>query len=69
MGWFEESLRTAFRKREFLNEVEILRFCIEAGMNPQHAKPIISELKRTGLVDVDFSVPASRRIRHPRPVR
>ena len=65
---FESDLREAFRAKRFRNEAEIARFCIEAGMTCQHARPIITQLKREGLLDCSFHVPNVRALKNPRPV-
>ena len=53
---------------EMTTEADVLRFCIEAGMTNRHSAPVLKELKRAGVIDLDFQVPDIKRLKAPRSI-
>ena len=66
---FESELSAAIFAGSVTNEADVLRFCIEAGMTNRHSAPVLKELKRKGVIDVDFQVPDLKRMKAPRSIR
>jgi len=66
---FERELETAIREGEMGDEADLCRFCLEAGMTPQHATSVLSRLKKQKIVECGFRVPDIDRMDKPRPVR
>ena len=65
---FESELSAAIFAGLVTNEADVLRFCIEAGMTNRHSAPVLKELKRKGVIDVDFQVPDLKRLKAPRSI-
>ena len=63
---FENELERLLRGARLLNEVDVMRVCFEHGVKRQHARPILSKLKKEGIIDLDFQVPDVQRVRSPR---
>lgn len=63
---FENELEKLLRDGRLLNEVDVMRACFEYGVKRQHARPVLSKLKKEGIIDLDFQVPDVQRIRSPR---
>ena len=66
---FECELEELLRGGRLLNEVDVMRVCFEYGVKRQHARPVITKLKREGVIDIEFQVPDVQRLRSPRPIR
>lgn len=66
---FESELTAAITGGSMKNEADVLRFCIEAGMTNRHSAPVLKELKRKGVIDLDFQVPDIKRLRTPRKIQ
>jgi three-Cys-motif partner protein len=66
---FESELEGLLRGGRLLNEVDIMRVCFEYGVKRQHARPVLTKLKREGVIDIEFLVPDVQRLRSPRPIR
>lgn len=66
---FEEALKSAFLEERFANEMDIIRYCIEAGLTSKHTASVISALKKSGFLLCDFRTPNVRNWRNPRTVR
>jgi hypothetical protein len=66
---FEEELSAAIISGAIKTEADVLRFCIEAGMTSRHSAPVLKELKRKGVIDLDFQVPDVKRLKTPRALR
>ena len=48
---------------------DVMRVCFEHGVKRQHAEPVLSRLKRDGVIELNFRVPDIRRWDSPRPIR
>jgi three-Cys-motif partner protein len=66
---FEGELRTKITAGSIKTEADVLRFCIEAGRTSRHSAPVLKELKRKGIIELDFQVPDIRRLKAPRAIR
>jgi hypothetical protein len=51
------------------DEADVVSICFRHGVLRSHAKPVLTELKKHGIVDLDFSVPDIKNLPDPRPVR
>jgi three-Cys-motif partner protein len=65
---FENDLEALLRDGGILNEVDVMRVCFEYGVKRQHARPVLSKLKKEGVIDLDFSVPDVTNLHSPRPI-
>jgi hypothetical protein len=61
-------LEGLLRDGGLLNEVDVMRVCFEYGVKRQHARPVLSKLKKEGVIDLDFSVPDVTNLHSPRPI-
>ena len=66
---FESELEELLRGGRLSNEVDVMRVCFEYGVKRQHARPVLTKLKREGVIDIEFYVPDVQRLRSPRPIR
>jgi hypothetical protein len=66
---FESELTGAITAGAIRTEADVMKFCIEAGMTNRHSAPVLRELKRKGVIDLDFQVPDVKRLRTPRSIR
>jgi len=66
---FECELEALLRSGRLLNEVDVMRVCFEYGVKRQHARPVLTKLKREGVINIEFQVPDMQRLRSPRPIR
>ena len=66
---FEQSLEAELRAGKMKSELNVVRFCVEAGMTCRHAEPVLKKLKSEGVLALDFRVPDVGRIKEPRPIR
>ena len=66
---FESELEELLRGGRLSNEVDVMRVCFEYGVKRQHARPVLTKLKREGVIDIEFHVPDMQRLRSPRPIR
>ena len=66
---FESELEELLRGGRLSNEVDVMRVCFEYGVKRQHARPVLTKLKREGVIDIEFHVPDVQRLRSPRPIR
>ena len=66
---FESELEGLLRGGRLLNEVDVMRVCFEYGVKRQHARAVLTKLKREGVIDIEFQVPDLQRLRSPRPIR
>lgn len=66
---FESELEALLRGGRLLNEVDVMRVCFEYGVKRQHARPVLTKLKREGVIDIQFQVPDIQRLQSPRPIR
>ncbi len=65
---FEAELEQTIRSGEMKNEIDVARFCIEAGMTCQHSAPVLKKLKDEGVIKLQFRVPDIGNLRSPRPI-
>lgn len=66
---FENDLEMQLRAEKFKTELDLIRFCVEAGMTNKHAEPILKKLKSEGVIELDFRVPDPGRTKDARPIR
>jgi len=66
---FEQELSTEIIAGRIKSEADAVRFAIEAGMTCRHCAPTLKELKRKGVIDLDFQVPDIKRLKAPRAIR
>ncbi len=66
---FESELENLLRSRRLSSEVDVMKVCFEHGVKRQHARPVLSRLKKEGVIDIEFQVPDLQRLRSPRPIR
>lgn len=65
---FHDDLREAIKGGKLQNEADVARFCLEAGMTCQKAKPVLQELTKAGVIRCPFRVPNIRGLDNPRPM-
>lgn len=63
---FEASLEKSIREGELSSESHLYLFCLQNGMLPSHATPVIKKLKDQGVVACDFTSPNRKSLRSPR---
>ncbi len=66
---FETDLESAIRGGGMRDEADLCRFCLEAGMTRQHAKPILQNLKKNKVIACDFQVPDIAKLNAPRTLK
>lgn len=66
---FETNLEDALKAGSLRSELDVVRFCIEAGMTCQQSAPILKKLKDEGIIEIDFRVPDVGRLKSPRAIR
>jgi three-Cys-motif partner protein len=66
---FETDLVAAIVSRRVRDELAIYRFCLERGMTPTHAKPVVRRLRREQVIEAGFDVPRIDSIKISRPFR
>jgi hypothetical protein len=66
---FAGDLESALREGHMSSEVDIIHFCIAAGMTCQHATDVLQKLKKEGVIACDFKTPDIKNIRTPRPLQ
>lgn len=66
---FEQELSAEIIAGRIKSESDVVRFCIEAGMTCRHSAPTLMDLKRKGIIDLDFQVPDIKRLKMPRAIR
>ena len=54
---FENELERLLRGARLLNEVDVMRVCFEHGVKRQHARPILSKLKKKASSTWTFKFP------------
>jgi three-Cys-motif partner protein len=65
---FEKELEHLLRSGRVRNEFDVVQICFEHGVKRQHAAPVLAELKRDAVIELDFRVPDVRRWINPRPI-
>ena len=66
---FERDLEQRLRAGRLRNERDVMRVCFDHGVKRQHAAPVLAELKREKVIELDFRVPDVRCLDSPRPIR
>jgi hypothetical protein len=66
---FERDLEREIRSGRVADEADVVSICFRHGVLRSHAKPVLTALKKHGVVDLDFSVPDIKNLPDPRPVR
>lgn len=66
---FENELENLLRSGRLSSEVDVMKVCFEHGVKRQHARPVLTKMKKEGVIDMDFFVPDVERFRAPRPIR
>lgn len=66
---FESELADLLRGGHLSNEADVMRVCFEFGVKRQHARAVLAQMKKEGVIDIEFQVPDVQRIRSPRPIR
>ena len=66
---FEASLEQAIRDGKLTAENDLYLYCIENGMLPGHAAPVLSKLKKEGVIACDFISPSRKSLKTPRPFK
>lgn len=66
---FERDLENQIRSGFVRNELDLIRICFDHGVRRSHAAPMLAELKRQGVVQLEFRVTDIKRRKSPRPIR
>ena len=66
---FEASLENAIRSRDLTTETSIYLFCLNNGMMPSHASPVLARMKKEGVIECEFKSPRRESLKCPRPFR
>jgi three-Cys-motif partner protein len=66
---FEASLEEAIRHAKVTNERQIYLFCLENGMMPSHASPVLAKLKKENVIECAFKSPNRDSLKNPRAFR
>jgi three-Cys-motif partner protein len=65
---FESDLEQAIRSQRISTEMDLIQFAIAAGMTCKHCKPVVCQLKESGVIKCEFSSPNIRNFRSPRSI-
>ncbi len=63
---FEASLESAIRSSSIVTERDIYLFCLENGMMPSHAAPVLARLKKESVIECDFKSPSRDSLKNAR---
>ncbi len=63
---FEAALESAIRSRQMASEKDLYLFCLNNGMKPGHASPVIARLKKEHIIECDFVSPRGESLSQPR---
>ena len=66
---FEQELEEALRKGQCQSERDVIQICFDHGVTRQHGRPILAKLKKEGIIEADFQVPAIDRLFSPKAIR
>lgn len=66
---FENELENLLRSGRLSSEVDVMKVCFEHGVKRQHARSVLTKLKKEGVIDTGFYVPDVERFDAPRPIR
>jgi len=64
---FEAAFEKAIREQQLTTETALYLFCLESGMLPSHASPVLSKLKKEGVIECTFVSPSRESLKKPRP--
>lgn len=65
---FEQALESALRQKQLVDEIGVMELCFRHGVTRQHASPILTRLKKEGVIDLSFTTPSVDNLRKPRPI-
>lgn len=66
---FENELESSLRRGDLRSELDVIRFCIAAGMTCQHSAAVLKRLKSENVIDCVFRVPDITKLKQPRPIQ
>jgi three-Cys-motif partner protein len=66
---FEAAFEKEIREERLTTETSLYLYCLENGMLPSHAAPVLSMLKKAGVVECDFLSPGRQSLKTPRAFR
>lgn len=66
---FERELEDLIRRKLVKDERDVIRVCFKHGVKRQHSTPVLTTLKKEGLIDVPWRVPDIRQIDDPRKIK
>ena len=66
---FEAAFEKAIRDGQLTTETALYLYCLENGMLPSHASPVLSKLKKDGTVECAFLSPRRESLKEPRAFR
>jgi three-Cys-motif partner protein len=64
---FEAALEKGIRELSLTSETDLYLFCLENGMLPIHASPVIKRLRKDGVIACAFTSPRIDSLKSPRP--
>lgn len=64
---FEAAFEKAIREGLLTSETALYLFCLENGMLPSHASPVLTKLKKEGLIECAFTSPRRESLKCSRP--
>lgn len=64
---FEAALEKGIREGDLQSEASLYLFCLENGMLPSHASPVLKKLKSQGVINCSFTSPNRASLKAPRP--
>lgn len=69
IGIFEAELEDLLRKGLIADELQVIELCVQHGVKRQHAESVLKDLKKEGIINLNFRVPDIKNIRNPRPIQ
>lgn len=63
---FEAAFEKGIRDGQLATETALFLYCLENGMLPSHASPVLSKLKKAGVVECAFLSPRRESLKTPR---
>ena len=66
---FERELEHLLRTGQLETELDVARVCFDHGVKRQHAEPVLTKLKKEGVIQADFRAPQIDHLNAPRAVR
>jgi hypothetical protein len=68
IGAFSEELENGLRQQSIRSERDVLELVFRHGVRREHAKPVLDQLKRAGVIECSFRVPQVDGFETPRPI-